>query len=332
MRFDGSVRTWAAVRAGLVAGVFALGGVVTGPALAADSAQSAGLRPFVEGNKANKPLAGATQMVTAALGKAGFNIVGEYSPLKNVTILSVSNPEMLKNAAATKRGGYGAALSVALEQDGDKTYVTYVNPPYVANGYRLAANNADIAAQLAKALGKQKTFGAKPRTPKVLRDYQYTFGMETFTDPMDLGHFDSFYSADKTITSRLKAGKDGVSLVYRIKIPGKNEIVYGVRLNPSNADANGVKLVQSIDTGVPHRYAFLPYEVLLKDQSAEGLNLRFRMALFFPDLPMLGGDASFFKLRDSPSAIKHVLGKALGGQLPSDSSNNNGGLENFSNF
>lgn len=328
MRLDGYVRLWVIMRAGLVAALFALGSALAGPAAAAEAV---GLQPFVQGDTVDKPLAAAAKAVSTALTQADFNIVGEYSPLKNVTILSVSNAAMLKNAAATSRGGYGAALSVSLEQDGGKTYVTYVNPPYVANGYRMAGNNQDVATELAKVLGKQRTFGAKPRTPKDLRDYQYTFGMETFTDPMDLGRFDSFNAGDKTIVSRLKAGKDGVSLVYRIKIPGRNEIVYGVRLNPSNSDANGVKLVRSIDTGMPHRYAFLPYEVLLKDQSAEGLNLRFRMALFFPDLPMLGGNASFFKLRASPGAIKHVLGKALGGQLSSDNGNNDG-MENFSNF
>jgi len=328
MRIDGKVRMSTWLRVGVVSTVLVLGAMFAG---GAQAAETTGLQPFVQGNTANKPLSGAVQMVTAALGKAGFNVVGEYSPLKNVTILSVSNPEMLKNAAATKRGGYGAALSVALEQDGNKTYVTYVNPPYLANGYRLEGDNQSVATALAEALGKQKTFGAKPRSIKDLRDFQYTFGMETFTDPMDLGEFDGFHAADKTITSRLKAGKDGVSLAYRIKIPGKDEIVYGVRLNPSDHNANGVKLVQSIDTGMPHRYAFLPYEVLLRGQNAEALNLRFRMALFFPDLPMMGGDASFFKLRSAPDAIKKVLGKALGGKLQ-DNSGNNGGLENFNNF
>jgi hypothetical protein len=51
----------------------------------------------------------------------------------------------------------------------------------------------------------------------------------------------------------------------------------------------------------------------LKDKNAEALNLRFSMALFFPDLPMMGGDASFFKLRNAPDAIKTTLRKALGG-------------------
>jgi uncharacterized protein (DUF302 family) len=316
---------------GFLAALFVAALVTNGLASAAD--QKGGYQPFVEGVTLNQSLADATKKVTSELTKAGFEVVGQYSPLKNVTILSISSPDMLKNAEQTDRGGYGAALSVALENAGGKTMVSYVNPPYLANGYQMAGDNADVAAALAKAIGKVKTFGAKPRTAKKLRNYQYAFGMETFTDPMDMGTFNGFNSADRTITSRLKEGKDGVSLIYRIKIPGKNQIVYGVRLNSSNDDANGVKLVQSVDGGAaPHRYAFLPYEVLLDGRHAEALNLRFRMALFFPDLPMLGGDASFFKLRSAPDAIKSVLSKALGGKLPEANSGGGSGFENFNNF
>lgn len=316
----------------VLAALFVAALVTNGLASAADA--KGGYQPFVEGTTLNQSLADATKKVSSELTQAGFEVVGQYSPLKNVTILSISSPDMLKNAEATKRGGYGAALSVALENDGGKTIVSYVNPPYLANGYQMDGDNADVASALAKAIGAVKTFGAKPRSVKTLRNYQYTFGMETFTDPMDMGSFDSFSAGDRTITSRLKEGKDGVSLIYRIKIPGKNQIVYGVRLNPSNDDANGVKLVQSVDgKAAPHRYAFLPYEVLLDGRHAEALNLRFRMALFFPDLPMLGGDASFFKLRSAPDAIKSVLGKALGGKLPEPSNGGGGsGFENFNNF
>lgn len=314
-----------------------LGSVLTSlgwQAAALAEAPPTGLQPFVAGQAIDKPLAAAEKSVHDALKKGGFDVVGQYRPLDNVAILSISNPDMLKNASATKRGGYGAALSVALEHDGGKTYVTYMNPRYVANGYRLDSDNAEVAKKLADILKKQKTFGAKPRKPSDLRDFQYTFGMETFSDPMDLGHFDSFRDADHKITSRLKDGKDGVSLVYRIAIPGQHEIVYGVRLNPGNKDANGIKLVQSIDTGMPHRYAFLPYEVVLRDRDAEALNLRFRMALFFPDLPMLGSDASFFKLRDAPGAIKKVLRKAVGGKIESSSggSGSGTGFEQFNSF
>lgn len=289
--------------------------------------QAAGLQPFVEGVTRSTPLADADKAIQSKLTKAGFDVVGRYSPVPHVIVLSVTNPEMLKNAAATSRGGYGAAISISLEESKGKTYVTYMNPPYVAAGYRLASNNESVAKALADILGAEKTFGSKPRTVQQLSSYQYGFGMETFNDPIDLGGYPGFNSASQKILSRLGAKKDGVGLVYKIKIPGKDQEVFGVDLSGvKNPDANGPDLVKAIDTGMPHRYAFLPYEVLLNGKEAEALNLRFRMALFFPDLPMMGGDASFFKLRAAPDAIKKVLQKSLGGALANNSNNGFGGF------
>ncbi len=290
---------------------------------------SAGLQPFIEGTTLTGSLEQAEKTTQAALTKAGFEVVGHYSPVKNVVVLSITNPAMLQNAVATPRGGYGAAVSISLEQDNGKTLVSYMNPSYVAAGYRLASDNSAVTQTLAKVLGSVKAFGAKPRTAEQLHDYQYAFGMETFNDPIDLGGFPSFASADQKITSRLQAKTDGVGLVYKIKLPAKDEVVYGVDLSSSNKDANGVDLVNAVDTGMPHRYAFLPYEVLLKDKEAEALSLRFRMALFFPDLPMMGGDASFFKLRNAPDAVKKSLRKALGGTVVTQSGGSDNGFGGF---
>lgn len=292
-------------------------------------AAEGGLQPFIEGTALSTSLGDATKTVVAALEKGGFEVVGHYSPLKNVTIISITSPVMLKNAAATDRGGYGAALSVALEFVSGKTFLSYMNPKYVANGYRLASDNSEVAQALGVILGNEKSFGAKPRTVADLRGYQYSFGMETFNDPMDLGSFKGFQTGIQQITSRLRSGADGVHLVYQIKIPGKDEVVFGVDLASKNPDANGIKLVNTVDSGIPHRYAFLPYEVVLKDRNAEALNLRFRMALFFPDLPMMGSGGSFFSLRGAPDAIKQVLRKALGGTVISDSNGTNNGFGSF---
>lgn len=288
---------------------------------------AAGLRPFVEGSTLSSPLADADKTIQAKLVKGGFEVVGHYSPVKNVIVLSISSPAMLKTASQTPRGGYGAALSISLEEHKGKTYVTYMNPPYVAAGYRLASDNESVAKALAGILGAEKTFGAKPRTVEQLANYQYGFGMETFNDPIDLGGYPGFSTAEQKILSRLAAKKDGVGLVYKIKIPSKDQEVFGVDLSGvKDNNANGVALVDAVDSGMPHRYAFLPYEVLLNNKEAEALNLRFRMALFFPDLPMMGSDASFFKLRSSPDAIKKVLQKAMGGALVSNSDNGFGGF------
>lgn len=116
---------------------------------------AAGLQPFVEGTTLSSSLPDADKLIQSKLLKGGFEVVGRYSPRKNVVVLSISSPAMLKTASQTPRGGYGAALSISLEAHKGKTYVTYMNPPYVAAGYRLASSNESVAKALAGILGAE---------------------------------------------------------------------------------------------------------------------------------------------------------------------------------
>ena len=58
--------------------------------------------------------------------------------------------------------------------------------------------------------------------------------------------------------------------------------------------------------------AHLPYEVLVHDGEVEALHARFRIAMNFPDLSMMGSN-SFMNIMPSPDAIKEALTKAAGG-------------------
>ncbi|MEF3194176.1 MAG: hypothetical protein K6346_08180 [Halothiobacillaceae bacterium] len=70
-----------------------------------------------------------------------------------------------------------------------------------------------------------------------------------------------------------------------------------------------------IDLEPRKRAAYLPYEILVSGNKAEALHMRFRMALYFPDLPMMGSGPSFFKLQSSPDAVLQALRKASGGKV-----------------
>jgi len=52
--------------------------------------------------------------------------------------------------------------------------------------------------------------------------------------------------------------------------------------------------------------AYLPYEVLVKEGVVKALHMRFRMAVHFPDLSMMGKH-SFMTLMPSPAAINKAL-------------------------
>ncbi|HER35792.1 MAG: hypothetical protein JXJ30_01175 [Halothiobacillaceae bacterium] len=292
--------------------------------LAVSGLARAEFQPFVSGTPVSGEVGTVAGGAKEKLAAEGFEVVGDYAPTKGVRVVVVSSDALRRAAAKTERGGYGAVISVAFEQTGGQTLITYQNPHYVAHGYRLEGDGETAFQSLAAALGATGYLGGEPISEANLRTYQYAFGLETFLDAVDLGRFDSFAAADRTITERLKGGKLGAELVYRVEIPGKDQIVYGVAMQTDDPNANGAALVQAVDHDAPRGYAFLPYPVLLDENAAETLNLRFRMALFFPDLPMMGGDASFFKLRSAPDAINDLLGEAVGGEIPKEERSSTG--------
>ncbi len=292
----------------LSVGMFCLGLLFSGLA-------RAGLQPFVSGTQYEGPVEEAVAASRESLSEEGFEVVGDYAPTEGVHVLAVTSDALLETASRSPRGGYGAVMSVAFERDGEVTRISYMNPQYVAHGYRLESDNESVFLALASALGATGYFGAEPISSVNLRTYQYAFGLETFKDAVDLGSFGSFDEARDGIARRAASGDLGTDLVYRVRIPGKRQEVFGVAMQTDDPNANGAALVQSVDHDAPRGYAFLPYPVLLDGSAAETLSLRFRMALFFPDLPMMGGDASFFKLRSAPDAINSLLLDVVDGEV-----------------
>jgi hypothetical protein len=58
------------------------------------------------------------------------------------------------------------------------------------------------------------------------------------------------------------------------------------------------------------KVAYFPYEILVDEESAEALHMRFRMAVHFPDLSMTGKHG-FTKLMASPGAVKDAFEQAV---------------------
>ena len=52
--------------------------------------------------------------------------------------------------------------------------------------------------------------------------------------------------------------------------------------------------------------AYFPYEILVRGTEVEALHMRFRMAVHFPDLNMMG-EHGFTKLMASPGATEDAL-------------------------
>lgn len=270
--------------------------------LFANLALAENIKPYFLAKTANGDIAAAVNDAKAALEGQGFSVVGEYSPNADAHIIVVTSDDLKAAAAKTENGGFGAAQRVSVTKAGDSIQVAYVNPAYTAAAYRMEGDLSAVAGKLSAALGNEQTFGSKKGLAEdKLRKYHYMFAMPYFDDVDKIGSFDSHAAAVEHIEKRLAAGVAGVTQVYRIDIPGKEETLIGVAISEGEGADNTV--MASTDNGDLKHTAHLPYELLVTGNKAIALAGKFRIAISFPDLSM----GTFMKIANAPTAIRDAL-------------------------
>jgi len=256
-----------------------------------------------------------------ALTDNGFEIAGEYSPYAGAHVIVVTNGELKKAAASHGRGGYVAAQRISLTEMGGKVQVSYTNPIYMSYAYRVNSKLAQTSAALKKALGYVQDFGpAESMDAEDLNEYHYTFGMEYFDEPLELASKSSHDAMVAEIEKNLGAKRSGAAQVYKIDIPGTSQTLIGVSMKAPDEGKKYMDetfIMGEIDFKPLRSTAHLPYEILVKGKEAEALHARFRIAINFPDLAMMG-DNSFMNIMPTPDAIRDVLTSVAGGESADD--------------
>jgi hypothetical protein len=283
-----------------------------------------GLKPFVlAASIDDQALSVVSAEVTLKLQKAGFDVIGQYSPYDDTVILVFSSAQLRDLATRSERGGYGAALRISLTRNNGKIELAYTNPLYWANAYRMQADVESIATQLKSTLGYEHSFGSGELslTASDLRKYHYTFMMEYFDDPSVLNHFDSHQQAVTAVRANLAKKVSVSNQVFELKlgsdIDGKEMTLFGVGLEGVDEDdcSSDAYIMGRIDKDSPRHTAHLPYEILVYGNQVEALYGRFRIALSWPHLPMMASDtgATFFSIMCAPGAIEDALTVIAGG-------------------
>lgn len=275
------------------------------------------MKPFILGSAGSGDMAAKVSETRAALKGGGFEIAGEYSPYATAHIFAVTNAKLKKAGSSHDRAGYIAAQRVAVTKVGDNVQVSYTNPEYMGAAYHIKSSLASVSNALKSALGAKMEYGVEDgKTADDLDGYHYTFGMEYFDEPYELTSYSSQSEAVAEVEKGLAAGAGDTTKVYRIDIPGTKQTLFGVGMT---AGSNGNKymdetfIMTEIDFKDTRSTAHLPYEVLVHDGEVEALHARFRIAMNFPDLSMMGAN-SFMNIMPSPDAIKEALTKASGGE------------------
>ncbi len=274
------------------------------------------LKTYILAEKKAGEVAAITAATKTKLSKAGFEVVGEYSPYDTATILIVTNNALKANAANSEFGAFGAAQRVSITKVGNEVQVAFTNPTYMSHVYQMKGNLNSVTAKLKAALGDKGEFGPdKGVKIKKLRDYQYKWLMPYFDDRLELADYGNQQVAIEKVEAALaKNNKAGVKKVYRIDIPGKEETVIGVSMaGTGNLDCSGDKYIMNeIDFKQLKSTGHLPYEVVISKGSVYALPAEFRIAISFPDLSMMGSN-SFMSIMCAPVSIQEALTVGVGG-------------------
>ncbi|MBT7444141.1 MAG: hypothetical protein HN790_09285 [Methylococcales bacterium] len=266
----------------------------------------ADLMPFYLASQGAGDVAAKVTDTKAKLTAAGFEVVGEYSPYAGTTIIVVTNDKLKSNAAKSGDddetfGGFGAAIRVGVTTVGGKVQVAYTNPVYMAHSYRMKDKLKSVEGQLKSAIGKAKAFGSEDGVEdEDLEDWHYMMGMPYFDEPEEVGK-GSHAALVAKIEKNLAAKKAGASKVFRIDIPGKQQVLFGVAL--ANGDGADKTVMGEIDKGALRHSAHLPYGLLVSKGIAYTLQGEYRIASSFPDLSM----GQFMGISSAPKAIVQTM-------------------------
>lgn len=268
-------------------------------------------KPFVVASVNEGTLQDNTAATVAALEGAGFEIAGQYSPVEGTNIIVATSDALKDVASKSDRGGYAAGQRVSVSEADGKIEVAYMNPVYIQHAYRLEGDMQPVYDSLSESLGMTKACGGgdKKMTAKKLRKYHYMVGMQYFDDPSELGSFDSHEAAVTAVENGLANPDDSLSQVYRIDIPGTDQTVFGVGMKSNSEDTEDLDSTFQmgvVDYDGCKKRAYFPYEVLVNGSDVEALHMRFRMAVHFPNLSMMGNHG-FTKLISAPGVIEDAL-------------------------
>lgn len=122
--------------------------------------------------------------------------------------------------------------------------------------------------------------------------------MPNFKEPNKLAKHESYSQAIESLEAGLRSQLFGVSQVYKVDVPGKDETVYGILM--TEGDGADERVMSTCDTGPHRRVCYLPLEIMVSGAVTYGLAGKFRIALSFPDLAM----GTFMKIVGAPGDIQ----------------------------
>ncbi|KAA3636075.1 MAG: hypothetical protein DWQ02_08800, partial [Bacteroidetes bacterium] len=236
-------------------------------------------KPYTIGAESTSSMSDVISSTKTALQDNDFTVVGEYRPANDANrwLIAITCDE-LKSAVRKVGGttGFALVLRVAVTRESGKTIVSYSTPEYWGNAYfqknysKVSSQYSTLSKRLKSALSPMGSksgtmFGSKKgKTGASLQKYHYMVGMPYFGDNVKLNSFSSFDAATSKIDGNFKKGVKDLVKVYSVALADKKLKLYGVGLRGEKGESS---FMPTIDIGSPKHTAFLPYEMLVYDNT-----------------------------------------------------------------
>ena len=264
--------------------------------------------PFILAYTANdSDVAAVSSQVESKIIDAGFVVAGIAKPFDDAAIICITNDELKEKAASKPLGCFAVCQRVSITKNGDRIEVTWTNPKYMGAVCRIQEDYSGIYDQLAACLGNEEEFGAKKAlTDAKLRKYHYKLGMPYFNEPWKLASYSSHEEACDVLSSNLASNSLGLVKVYQVTVTGKEETTFGVTV--TEGQFTDEHIMKKIDTTTPRHTAHLPVEIAVVGKDIIAHSPKFRIAISFTDLKMVGNN-SFASIMECPSFFEKIFKK-----------------------
>lgn len=226
--------------------------------------------------------------VEQALKSKNFVIEGHYSPADNpdnILVLFSRQSVSTKIAALTPQRFMAQVHRVAIYPENGKMVVSLLNPEYLF--YAFLQNDAlplrsaikqfsDDAVSALKTISSDKTETGGLVEYSTLINYAYRQGQPTFADVQLVAQYDNFDQGYQKVFDNLQARKNRTILAYSVVDKQRKVALFGVGLQNIQGEHEVLK-------AFGNKYmAALPFELIIIDNKAYMLHLRYRLPLFCP--------------------------------------------------
>jgi len=274
-------------------------------------------KPFVLAEQSSMKMEEAKAKVEKLIKQSPFSVISEYSPYEDAYIYIITSDELKSLASEAEYGGFAAPQRISLTRVNNLMQISYTNPVFMKHAYRMkTVDMQPVLDQMTQAFGFEKFFGGDGLTARKLKRYKYSFGLEGFNSFYELPEYESHVKALATLIEGFNKKDSGITKVYELKIPGKEQVIFGVAMNEKDSGdeaLNTKKTMGIIDHLALKRTAYLPYEIMVDGNRIIALHARFRIAAYFYDLKMFGPHG-FGKLFSTPTAYNKAFTKVSGGE------------------